>query len=100
MQRTVKDLVNGISDKFQIDPARVTQVTHINSRGLQIVVDEDVVRELPEGQDMIVEFASTQIDQPAKNELVSPASTEEMVDNELSIFDAAISDPLEMWLNY
>ena len=75
MQRTVKDLVNGISDKFQIDPARVTQVTHINSRGLQIVVDEDVVRELPEGQDMIVEFATTQIDQPAKNELANPAST-------------------------
>jgi hypothetical protein len=100
MQRTVKDLVNGISDKFQIDPARVTQVTHINSRGLQIVVDEDVVRELPEGQDMIVEFASTQIDLPAKNELANPASTEGMMDNELGIFDAAISDPLEMWLNY
>ena len=100
MQRTVKDLVDGISDKFQVDPARVTQVTHINSRGLQIVVDEDVVRELPEGQDMIVEFASTQIDQPAKNELVNPASTEAITDNEFSIFDAAISDPLEMWLNY
>ena len=100
MQRTVKDLVNGISDKFQIDPSRVTQVTHINSRGLQIVVDEDVVRELPEGQDMIVEFASTQIDQPVKNELANPTSTEAIVGNELGIFDAAISDPLEMWLNY
>jgi hypothetical protein len=100
MQRTVKDLVNGISDKFQIDPARVTQVTHINSRGLQIVVDEDVVRELPEGQDMIVEFAPTQIDQPVKNELVNPAPTESIADNEFGIFDAAVSDPLEMWLNY
>ena len=100
MHRTVKDLVNGISEKFQIDPMRVARVTHINSRGLQIVVDEDVVRELPEGQDMIVEFASTQNDHPSKNELMHPASTEVMVDNELSIFDTAISDPLEMWLNY
>ena len=100
MQRTVKDLVDGISDKFQVDPARVTQVTHINSRGLQIVVDEDVVRELPEGQDMIVEFASTQIDQPVRNELANPASTEAIMGNELGIFDAVISDPLEMWLNY
>jgi hypothetical protein len=100
MQRTVKDLVNGISDKFQIDPTRVTQVTHINSRGLQIVVDEDVVRELPEGQDMIVEFASTQNDHTIKNELMHPASTEVMIDSELGIFDTAISDPLEMWLNY
>jgi hypothetical protein len=100
MQRTVKDLVDGISDKFQVDPARVTQVTHINSRGLQIVVDEDVVRELPEGQDMIVEFASAQIDQPVKHELANPASTEAIADSELGIFDTAISDPLEMWLNY
>lgn len=61
MQRTVKDLVNGISEKFQIDPMRITQVMYINSKGLQIVIDEDVVRELPEGQDMIVEFASTQM---------------------------------------
>ena len=100
MQRTVKDLVNGISEKFQIDPLRVTQVTHVNSRGLQIVVDEDVVRQLPEGQDMIVEFASTQNEHPVKNELMHPVSTDTMVDNELGIFDAAISDPLEMWLNY
>ena len=56
LQRTVRDLVNGISRKFDIDPHRVTQVTHINSKGLHIVVDEDVVREVPEGQDMLVEF--------------------------------------------
>ena len=63
------------------------------------MVDEDVVRELPEGQDMIVEFASTQDDHPVKNELMHPPPTEVM-DNELGIFDTAISDPLEMWLNY
>ena len=58
MQRTVKDLVNAIAEKFQIDPTRITRVTHINSRGLQIIVDEDLVRKLPEEQDMIVEFSS------------------------------------------
>lgn len=100
MQRTVQDLINGISEKFQIDPARVTQVTHINSRGLQIVVDEDVMRELPEGQDMIVEFASTQNDHLIKDEVMHPASSEVIVDNELGMFDMAVSDPLEMWLNY
>lgn len=100
MQRTVKDLVNKISEKFQIDPTRITQVTHIDSRGLQIVVDEDVVRELPEGQDMIVEFSSTQNDHPIKNKLMHPASTDVIIDNELGIFDTTISDPLEMWLNY
>jgi len=64
------------------------------------VVDEDVVRELPEGQDMIVEFASTQNDHPLKHELLEEGSAEVMDDSELGIFATAISDPLEMWLNY
>jgi hypothetical protein len=100
MQRTVRDLVNGISDKFQIDPHRVTQVTHVNSRGLHIIVDEDVVRELPEGQDMIVEFAPLQSDQPIKQEFVNPSATEVMVDGDIGPTDTFVSDPLEMWLNY
>lgn len=100
MQRTVKDLVNSISEKFQINPMRVTQVMHIDSRGLQIVVDEDVVRELPEGQDMIVEFASTQNDHLVKDELMHSPSAEVIVDNELGIFDTAVSDQSEMWLSY
>jgi len=100
MQRTVKDLVNGISEKFQVNPMRVTQVTCINSKGLQIVVDEDVVRELPEGQDMIVEFTSTQNDRPVKDELMHSPSAEAIVDNELDIFDTTTSDPFEMCLSY
>ena len=100
MRRTVKDLVNCISEKFQVDPTRVAQVTHINSRGLQIVVDEDVVRELPEGQDMIVEFAPIATDRPMKQGFAPPVTTEILVDNVGGIFDVAISDPLEMWLDY
>lgn len=100
MQRTVKDLINQISDKFQIDPHRVTQVTHINSKGLRIIVDEDVVRELPEGQDMIVEFAPLLSDQPVKHEFLAPSITEVMVDGEIALTDTLISDPLEMWLDY
>jgi hypothetical protein len=100
MQRTVKDLVNGISNKFDVDPTSVTQVTHINSRGLHIVVDEDVVRELPEGQDMIVEFSPVQTDQPVKPECINTDTTEPLVDGEIDFTDPPISDPLEMWLNY
>jgi hypothetical protein len=100
MQRTVRDLINNISAKFQIDPQRVTQLTHVNSRGLHIIVDEDVVRELPEGQDMIVEFAPLETDQPVKREFIAPATTEVMVDSELPPTETLISDPLEMWLNY
>ncbi|EXJ85847.1 hypothetical protein A1O1_06216 [Capronia coronata CBS 617.96] len=100
MQRSVRDLINGISDKFQVDPHQVTQVTHINSRGLHIIVDEDVVRELPEGQDMIVEFAPLRSEQPVKPEPVRTAMTEVRVDSATAPAESWMSDPLEMWLNY
>lgn len=100
MNRTVRDLVNSISQKFDIDPHRVTQVTHVNSRGLHIIVDEDVVRELPEGQDMIVELSPVQHDHPVKQEFMQPALTEVMVDGDILPSEIVISDPLEMWLNY
>lgn len=63
MQRTVKDLINGISAKFQIDPHRVAQVTYV-CRGFHAIVNEDIVRVLPEGQDMIVEFTPLETDAP------------------------------------
>lgn len=97
MRRTVRDLVNSISEKFSIDPQRVTQVTHVNSRGLHIIVDEDVVRELPEGQDMVVEFAPIQPDEAVKQEISGPAV---MVDGDIGPTDISALDPLEMWLNY
>ncbi|KIV96759.1 hypothetical protein PV10_00580 [Exophiala mesophila] len=100
MQRTVKDLINGIAQKFEVDPHRVTQVTHVNSRGLRILVDEEVVRELPEGQDMMVEFTPASGEQPLKQELIAPASTEVMVDAEIPPSNIIVSDGLEMWLNY
>jgi CP2 transcription factor len=99
MQRTVRDLVNGISNKFEVDPSRVTRVTHVNARGLRIIVDEDVVRELPEGQDMIVEFAQSTTDQPMKQDFIAPAATEVITDSDFASFTAT-TDPLEMWLNY
>lgn len=98
VQRTVRDLVNGISQKFQIDPQRVTQVTHVNSKGLHIIVDEDVVRELPEGQDMLVEFAPG--GDQVKPEFASQPITEAMVDGIIEPMNTAVSDPLEMWLNW
>jgi hypothetical protein len=100
VNRTVRDLINGISHKFQIDPLRVTQVTHVNSKGLHIIVDEDVVRELPEGQDMLVEFAPVPTDFGLKHEFANPAASEIMVDGMIDPLDTTISDPLEMWLNY
>ena len=43
---------------------------------------------------MVVEFALTQNDHPVKNELIHPP------DNELGLFNTAISGPFEMWLSH
>ena len=96
-QRTVHDLINCISQKFEIDPMRVTQITHVNSKGLHIVVDEDVVREVPEGQDMLVDFLPTHQDHAVKHEQ-APFSV--LMDGIIDPIDSTVSDPLEMWLNY
>jgi len=99
MQRTVKDLINAISEKFQVEPTSVMRVTHVNSRGLQIIVDEEVVRELPEEQDMIVEFLTIHPQEPIKSE-AREASGSVLVDSDLGALDSMYTDGLELWLNY
>ncbi|RMJ24456.1 CP2 transcription factor [Aspergillus sp. HF37] len=55
MERTVQELAEKLSAKRQIDPKYIVHVLHINKNGLPVVVDDDVVRELPEGQTMTVD---------------------------------------------
>ena len=57
MERTVEGLVTKIAMKCGQESAQIIRTLRINSKGLKIVVDDEVVRELPEGQDMIVDFA-------------------------------------------
>lgn len=46
-----------VSLKRCIDPSRIARVLHVNQNGLEIIVDDDVVRQLPDGQDMEVEVS-------------------------------------------
>lgn len=62
MARTAKDLVAGIAAKCEVDPARIQRTIRINPKGLKIMVEDDTVWELPEGQDMTVEFSSIELD--------------------------------------
>ncbi|KAK4695995.1 hypothetical protein P7C71_g1845, partial [Lecanoromycetidae sp. Uapishka_2] len=75
MERTVKDLVMSIAIKCGVDPAQVTRTLRINPKGLKIMVDDDLVREIPEGQDMVVEFAEMASNVGLKQESGSGAST-------------------------
>ncbi|PTU21774.1 hypothetical protein P175DRAFT_0508692 [Aspergillus ochraceoroseus IBT 24754] len=58
-ERTVRDLMEKISVKQRIDPQRIMRVLLVKENGLRIMVDDDVVRELPDGQDMVVEISET-----------------------------------------
>ena len=75
MERTVRDLVTSIATKCGVEPTQVTRTLRINPKGLKIVVDDEVVRELPEGQDMIIEFAEVESNPSLKQEAGSGAST-------------------------
>lgn len=56
-ERTTSDLADKIAQKQRISPDRIVRIVHISQTGLQVQVDDDLVRELPEGQDMAAEFA-------------------------------------------
>ncbi|KAJ5561808.1 hypothetical protein N7535_003730 [Penicillium sp. DV-2018c] len=56
-ERTVQDLLKHICLKYQIDSTTISSIIHVNQKGLRVMVDDDVVRELPEGQDMIIDIS-------------------------------------------
>lgn len=56
MSRTYKDFVNAIANKCDIEPTNVIRTVRVSRNGLQVLFDDDCVRELPEGQDMTAEF--------------------------------------------
>ncbi|GAB7333336.1 hypothetical protein MBLNU13_g04962t1 [Cladosporium sp. NU13] len=56
MSRTYKDFVNTIANKCDIEPTSVMRTVRVSRNGLQVLFDDDCVRELPEGQDMTAEF--------------------------------------------
>ena len=58
MQRTVQELVRGITAKLGINSESIGRAIYVNPKGLQIIVDDDVVHQIPEGQDMILEMGN------------------------------------------
>jgi hypothetical protein len=56
-KRAAKELLISIAAKYNFEPTQVLQMISVNQKGLNIKVDDDFVRELPEGQDMILEFS-------------------------------------------
>lgn len=66
MQRTLDEFITRISAKWNIDASRVNRVIHVLQSGLEVEVDDDVIRELSEGKDMTLEVVEQK--QPIKRE--------------------------------
>jgi hypothetical protein len=57
MQRTLGEFVARVAAKWGFDPGRVVRTVHVlANRGLEVEMDDDVIRELPEGLDMTLEI--------------------------------------------
>ncbi|KAK1140091.1 hypothetical protein N8T08_010923 [Aspergillus melleus] len=54
---TLSDLLQHLSQIYQMEASSISRAIRVNAGGLRIVIDDDVVREIPQGQDMIVEFS-------------------------------------------
>lgn len=95
MERTVNALITSIAMKCGVDSKQIARTLRVNPRGLKIMVDDEVVRELPEGQDMIVEFdemiASTGFKQEGGSGASTPKATQ-------APSKSASNGPLEMRL--
>jgi hypothetical protein len=60
MQRTLHDFNSAIASKWNIEPTKILRTLHVLDRGLQVEMDDDVIREMAEGQDLILEIAEIQ----------------------------------------
>ncbi|KAI1820371.1 CP2 transcription factor-domain-containing protein [Xylaria intraflava] len=56
-ERSLPAFVAQIAAKLNLDPTAVTRVIHVLDRGIEVEVDNDVVQELPEGQDMVLDVS-------------------------------------------
>lgn len=97
-QRTVQELVKSITAKCHVESSRVAKTFRVNPKGLKILVDDEVVRELPEGQDMTVEFSDIQTDTPPKREWDAGTTEIQLDGDDITAGEDATSVKLEMKL--
>ncbi|CZT42588.1 related to transcription factor BOM [Rhynchosporium secalis] len=68
MQRTLKDFTNMIATKWNVEATKIVRTLHILDRGLEVEVDDDVIREMAEGQVLTMEIAEVPIAASVKRE--------------------------------
>jgi hypothetical protein len=97
-QRTLKDLVNGVAMKCDVEPTKVTRTIRTTPKGLEILLDDEAVLEIPEGQDMVIHFQEIESSVPFKKEWDSGAA-DVQVDGDMPI-ETLQSTGYELRLQY
>ncbi|TKA74666.1 hypothetical protein B0A49_05660 [Cryomyces minteri] len=97
MQRTLKDLVHSVATKCNIEPTQIFRTVRVNRSGVTIFFDDESVRELPEGQDLVAEFTEVQPHAPMKREW-DAGPTDIQVDGDVGAVDAGNSAGYELRL--
>jgi hypothetical protein len=57
-ERTTSDFIYQLSRKYNIQPDRILNLVLIKPNNLRVVVDDDVVGEIPEGKDILARFTA------------------------------------------
>lgn len=96
-QRTRQCLVDGIAKMCNVEPARVIRTLRIRRQDLIIYLDDESVRELPEGQDMAAQFHEIQSAAAPRREPGDELRDEETDDN-FCTFEIVNSIVYELWL--
>lgn len=98
MNRTLKDFVNAVALKSNIEPTKVIRTYRVSRKGLQVLFDDECIRELPEGQDMTAEFSeiSDTMSKPVREWDVSDIQ----VDGDVSTLEDVQTSGYELKLLY
>ena len=60
MQRTLKEFTTRVASKWNIEPRNIIRALLVLERGVEVEMDDDYIRGLAEGQDLIMEVVETQ----------------------------------------
>ncbi|KAI0426452.1 CP2 transcription factor-domain-containing protein [Xylaria sp. FL1042] len=63
-ERSLSNFIARVAAKWSLDPTRITRAVRVLGGGLEVQMDDDVIRELSEGQDMALEVAEVDLSVP------------------------------------
>ncbi|KAL1306024.1 hypothetical protein AAFC00_004153 [Neodothiora populina] len=99
-QRTQKDFTNAVAMKCGIEPTQVVRTIRISRNGLHVLMDDETIQEMPEGQDMTAEFTEVQPSGTRRTREWDSGSTDIQVDGDLSSISDHPSVGYELKLLY